>query len=310
MKYLVTGGAGFIGSHLLEAITLNDDSVICIDDLSTGYLSNIVDNKNIKFINEKVEDTEIESISGIDGIFHLAAQASVPISIDNYYDSSSNNLMGMLKIWELGRKLNVPIIYASSSAVYGNLPIGDDTLGTYDLISPYALDKLTMENYAKLCWEIYGVPSVGLRFFNVYGPRQDPSSPYSGVISIFIDRLIKKEKVVVNGGYQKRDFIYVDDIVSTMKNCMDVLLHEPNMEVFNVGTGRSVTVDFLLDALSKILKVTPDVVLEELPEGDPENSSGTFEKLNNFLDLTNPRHINLEEGLRKTVDYLLKVNGR
>ena len=117
MKYLVTGGAGFIGSHLLEAITLNDDSVICIDDLSTGYLSNIVDNKNIKFINEKVEDTEIESISGIDGIFHLAAQASVPISIDNYYDSSSNNLMGMLKIWELGRKLNVPIIYASSSAV-------------------------------------------------------------------------------------------------------------------------------------------------------------------------------------------------
>ena len=310
MKYLVTGGAGFIGSHLLEAITLNDDSVICIDDLSTGYLSNIVDNKNIKFINEKVEDTEIESISGIDGIFHLAAQASVPISIDNYYDSSSNNLMGMLKIWELGRKLNVPIIYASSSAVYGNLPIGDDTLGTYDLISPYALDKLTMENYAKLCWEIYGVPSVGLRFFNVYGPRQDPSSPYSGVISIFIDRLIKKEKVVVNGGYQKRDFIYVDDIVSTMKNCMDVLLHEPNMEVFNVGTGRSVTVDFLLDALSKILKVTPDVVLKELPEGDPENSSGTFEKLNNFLDLTNPRHINLEEGLRKTVDYLLKVNGR
>ena len=95
-----------------------------------------------------------------------------------------------------------------------------------------------------------------------------------------------------------------------MKNCMDVLLHEPNMEVFNVGTGRSVTVDFLLDALSKILKVTPDVVLEELPEGDPENSSGTFEKLSNFLDLTNPRHINLEEGLRKTVDYLLKVNGR
>ena len=118
MKYLVTGGAGFIGSHLLEAITLNDDSVICIDDLSTGHLSNIVDNKNIKFINEKVEDTEIESISGIDGIFHLAAQASVPISIDKYYDSSSNNLMGMLKIWELARKLNVPVIYASSSAIY------------------------------------------------------------------------------------------------------------------------------------------------------------------------------------------------
>mgnify|MGYP006173821857 FL=1 len=218
--YLITGGAGFIGSHLIDNLINSGHRILCIDDLSTGSKKNLTNNKSIKLLINQLHN--IDNIDQeIDGIFHLAAQTSVPLSIDNLYDSSKNNLLGMLKIWETAKNNNVPIVYASSSAIYGNLPLGNDEKNNYDIISPYAQDKLTMEDYSAMCYRVYNTPSIGLRFFNVYGPRQDPSSPYSGVISIFINKLLKNKSVMVNGGYQTRDFVFVEDIINVMIQSME-----------------------------------------------------------------------------------------
>jgi UDP-glucose 4-epimerase len=304
-KYIVTGGAGFIGSHLIEKLIERGNKVICVDDLSTGRLDNLPQNDNLIFIKKQAQNIiHSELGNDIDGIFHLAAQASVPVSINNFFDSSKNNLLGMLKIWEFAKKGKIPIVFASSSAVYGNLPIGNDELNKYDILSPYARDKLTMEDYAAMCFNIYNIPSVGLRFFNVYGPRQDPSNPYSGVISIFIDKLLQKKSVTVNGGYQTRDFIFVEDIVKVMIESMEYLFNNRSCDAFNVGTGVSITIDQLLVMLTDIIEVEPKINIKELPSGDPEKSGGTYEKLTRVFNIDIDQCIKLEDGLRATVDYI------
>jgi len=305
MKYIVTGAAGFIGSHLVDKLIDNGQSVICIDDLSTGSINNLPEDKLLIFINKKIQYVKNGDLpQRIDGIFHLAAQASVSVSIDNYFGSSSNNMLAALKVWDIAIKRNIPVVYASSSAVYGNLPLGDDKIKKYDIISPYAQDKLTMEDYANMCWKVYNTVSIGLRFFNVYGPRQDPASHYSGVISIFIDRLEKNQPIIVNGGYQTRDFIYAKDIVDTMVCSMDYLFKHKCCYALNVGTGRSITIDHLLKMIVDIMKVQPDVILKELPPGDPEQSGGKYEKLKSILNIDPSQFVKLEEGLLSTIKYI------
>ena len=220
MKYLVTGGAGFIGSHLSEELINSGHNIVVVDDLSSGYISNLPSNSKISFVQCKIQDVENEQIIGINGIYHLAAQASVPVSINNFYSRSSNNIDSSLKVFEIAREKNIPVVYASSSAVYGNLLLGNDKKSKIEIISHYALDKITAEKYALLCSQLYGINSIGLRFFNVYGPKQDPKSPYSGVISVFIERFLLKKHVIINGGYQTRDFVYVKDIVTCLVKAM------------------------------------------------------------------------------------------
>lgn len=305
MLYLITGGAGFIGSHLIEDLIKKGHKIICIDDLSTGHLSNLPSNKNLKIIINSVQNLELNQIpSNIDGIFHMAAQASVPQSIDDFFKSSKNNLLSMLKVWDIANKFNVPIVYATSSAVYGNLPVGDDNIDNYDILSPYAQDKLTMEHYADMAWKVYKTKSIGLRFFNVFGPRQDPSNPYSGVISIFIDRLKSNLPVIVNGGYQTRDFIYVLDVVKCLSRSMIILQENALCEILNVGTGKSVTIDCLLKDLSAIINVQPEVVKAKLPIGDPEKSSGIYNKLNELLKININKFTSLENGLKETINFI------
>jgi UDP-glucose 4-epimerase len=307
-KLLVTGGAGFIGSHLIEKLLYDGNEVICIDDLSTGFKEFLPQNNNLVFINEKVQNIDFQVIpEGIKGIFHLAAQASVPISLDAFYSSSSNNLLSSLRVFELAKIYNVPLVYASSSAVYGNLPIGDDQKGKYDILSPYAQDKLTLEHYARMCWNIYGIPSAGLRFFNVYGPRQDPANPYSGVISIFIDRLMGNKPVTVNGGYQTRDFVFVEDIAKVMIESMKYLYINKSCDVFNIGTGISVTINHLLAMLANVIKIDPEIVVKELPHGDPEKSGGTYNKLKNILNIDIDQFVKLEKGLSSTINLIKKA---
>ena len=303
MTYAVTGGAGFIGSHLIEKLILSKKKIVCIDDLSSGYVANLpVDNK-IKLLKMGVQFIDITQMPKIDGIFHLAAQASVPKSIDDFYNSSANNLLSTLKVWDLAIKLNIPVVYATSSAVYGNLSMGDDTIDKYDILSPYAQDKLTMEDYANMAWKIYHCRSIGLRFFNVYGPRQDPTNPYSGVISIFIDKLLNNMPVTVNGGHQTRDFIYVSDIVDVLLKSMELVNENPLCTIFNVGTGKSVTIDELLLTLIKITKTEPDIIKKKLPPGDPERSSGTYKKLERILKIGTNSFTSLDTGLLETVTY-------
>ena len=280
------------------------NNILVIDDLSSGYENNISDWLNNSFLKKKVQKVSDEKINSIDGIFHLAAQASVPYSIDNFFNSSENNILSSLKVFSWAKAQNIPVVYASSSAVYGNLPIGDDQIEEYDILSPYAQDKLILENYARMCWDVYKTPSIGLRFFNVYGPRQDSTNQYSGVISIFIDRLIQNKPVIVNGGYQTRDFIFVDDIVRVMIKSMKHLLYNRSCDVFNVGTGVSVTIDQLLEILAEILKVEPEVKTKELPPGDPEKSGGTYGKLTTALNIDIHQFVKLEDGLRNTIDYI------
>ena len=305
MTFLVTGGAGFIGSHLIEKLITEEYHVICIDDLSTGFIDYLPENNSLMFINDKIQSFNISDIQqNIDGIFHLAAQASVPVSIDNFYKSSVNNLLGTLKVWDLAKEHDIPVVFASSSAVYGNLPLGDDQLEKYDILSPYAQDKLTMEDYARMCWKVYKTPSIGLRFFNVYGPRQDPTNPYSGVISIFIDSLMQKKQVTINGGYQTRDFIYVKDIAKVMTQSMEYLFNKKSCEVLNVGTGKSITIDHLLAKLADILKVKPEIIMKELPLGDPEKSEGTYKKLKKILNIDTNQFVKLDQGLISTIEYI------
>ena len=251
-KYIVTGGAGFIGSHLVERLIKDKHEVFIIDDLSSGFKSNLPKELIDGMLISRIQDVSKDQIISSDGIFHLAAQASVPISINDFFNSSNNNILGTLKVFDWARSEKIPIVYASSSAVYGNLPLGDDLKEDYDILSPYAQDKLTMEQYALLLFKIYKVKSLGLRFFNVYGPKQDPKNPYSGVISIFIEKILCGEPVTINGGYQVRDFIYINDIVDVLIKSMN-LLHNKNIcNYCNVGTGVTVSIDELLLSLKNI----------------------------------------------------------
>ena len=304
-KYIVTGGAGFIGSHLVNYLLDNGNQIICLDDLSTGKLDNLNLDSSLKFINDKVQNIDIGKIDNdVDGIFHLAAQTSVPVSIDNFYNSSKNNISSMLAVWNIANTKKIPIVFASSSAIYGNLPIGDDSKNQHEILSPYAQDKLTMEDYASMCYDIYNTSSIGLRFFNVYGPKQDPSNQYSGVISIFINRLLNNKFVTVNGGYQTRDFVFVGDIVNVLSKSMKYLHENKKYEIFNVGTGVSITIDKLLQIISKIIKVNPTIKLKSLPPGDPAQSDGTYKKLEMELDIDTKDFVKLKDGLSTTIDFM------
>ncbi len=305
MTFLITGGAGFIGSHLIHNLIKNNYNIIVIDDLSSGHLSNINELDKIQFIENKVQSIGINDFLDIDGIFHLAAQASVPVSIDDFYSSSSNNLLSSIYVFNLAKKFKIPVVYASSSAIYGNLSLGDDSKNNFEILSPYALDKLTMEKYASMMYNVYDIRSIGLRFFNVYGPNQDPSNPYSGVISIFIDRILKGNTITVNGGYQTRDFVYVEDVVDVMLKSMDTLHESDICEFFNVGTGKSTSIDVLLNIIKGILNADPGIIKKELPKGDPEKSEGTYEKIRNILNIDLAKFVTLENGLKKTINSLL-----
>jgi len=302
--FVVTGGAGFIGSHLVDELIRRNYNIIIIDNLSSGYLSNISKLEKVQFIEDNVQNINIEGLGEIDGIFHLAAQTSVPVSINKFYSSSSNNLLSSLFVFDSASKFRIPVIYASSSAVYGNLPLGDDQNEKYDILSPYAQDKLTTEHYAKMCWDVYKTPSVGLRFFNVYGPRQDPMNPYSGVISIFIDRLLCNRPVTVNGGYQTRDFIFVKDVVNVMVKSMEHIIKNSFCEAFNVGTEISISIDNLLEIITGIMNVEPVIIRKQLLEGDPEQSSGHFEKLKKILSIDINEFVKLKNGLGSTIDFI------
>ena len=167
MTFLITGGAGFIGSHLIDELIKSKCNIIVIDDLSSGHLSNINELDKIQFIESKVQSIKIDDLSDIDGIFHLAAQASVPVSIDEFYSSSSNNLLSSIFIFNLAKKFKIPVVYASSSAIYGNLSLGDDLETNFDILSPYALDKLTMEKYASMMYNVYDIKSIGLKYVKI-----------------------------------------------------------------------------------------------------------------------------------------------
>ena len=302
-KYLITGCAGFIGSNLVKNLYKKYD-LILVDDLSEGKIKNLPEILRKKLVRKKIQDIKKLKAKKINGIFHLAAQASVPLSLKDFFNSTTNNLTSSMKVFEISKQYSAPVIYASSSAVYGNLPLGNDQFNKYSISSPYAQDKLTIENYAELLFKIFKIPSVGLRLFNVYGPGQKPNSIYSSVIPIFIYKFLKKKPVTINGGFQTRDFVYINDVINVMLKLMTKIQKKKSYKIFNIGTGRSIKINLLFNMIKKKIKTNPKIFRKKLEKFDAKKSSGTFKKLNKFLNLEKKDFIKLEKGLDETIDYM------
>jgi UDP-glucose 4-epimerase len=242
MRFLVTGGAGFIGSHLVEALVAAGHRPLVLDDLSTGRRDNLA--AGIELIQGCVTDpaTVAHAMAEVDGVFHLAAIASVARSNEAWLATHRVNQGGTVTVLEAARQRRLPVVHASSAAVYGaatELPLAE-TVPTRPLTA-YGVDKLGGELHGRVAAPVHGVPTAGLRFFNVYGPRQLPGSPYSGVISIFVDRVRRGLPLELHGdGSQTRDFVYVGDVVRALLAAMDRTSRSPaeaEALVCNVCTG-------------------------------------------------------------------------
>ncbi|MBM3521638.1 MAG: NAD-dependent epimerase/dehydratase family protein [Alphaproteobacteria bacterium] len=281
MRYLVTGGCGFIGSHLVEALLAAGHRVEVLDDLSTGHRRNLDPRAGLKVGDVADGAVFAEAANGIDGIFHLAAVASVQRCLDEWQRSSAVNLGGTINALDAARRpggAGIPVVFASSAAIYGDAgPTAVDESAAPKPISFYGADKLGGEYHARIASALVGVPSTALRFFNVYGPRQDPSSPYSGVISIFADRLSRGDPVTVFGdGGQVRDFIFVSDVVRHLIAAMKRLhgRDRPGFDAYNVCTGRPTTIERLIAALAEVLDIAPQVASAPARAGDIRVSIG------------------------------------
>jgi len=279
--YLITGGAGFIGSHFVEAILSRNDSsvIIILDNLSTGKKSNIPNDPGIEFIlgdiTDKVLLERLFNKYNFNYIFHLAAVSSVQDSIENPELTHSVNFDATLSLLEKARKLKKlkRFVYTSSAAVYGNEPRLPCSEGNpVNPISPYGVDKYASERYV-LDWNnLFDVPTTVFRFFNVYGPRQNTSSPYSGVISIFAERILNREKDVrvYGDGLQTRDFIYVKDVVDAV--LCTIKLEKSRGKVYNLGTGMGVSIIELINDLEKITGRKIEIDYREERKGDIRHS--------------------------------------
>lgn len=310
MRFLVTGGAGFVGSHLVELLLNQDHEVRVLDDLSSGHkhnLSSVID--QIEFIEGSILDQKkIEQASqAVDGIFHLAAVVSVPVSIERPEFAHEVNLTGTLNILEAARRANCPVVFSSSAAVYGNpsrTPV-EETDATQP-ISPYGVQKLAAEFYGACYQTLFQIPFVALRYFNIYGPRQDPSSPYSGVITAFAARALNGQPLTINGdGLHTRDFVYVNDVAQANWLAMQTAIQTERTSVpippMNIGTGIETTLTHLANSI--VTACGSSSVISYGPEraGDIRLSLASCNRAKKLIGFQ--ASVGLEEGLRSTVSH-------
>jgi UDP-glucose 4-epimerase len=277
-RYLVTGGCGFIGSHLADALIERGHSVRILDDLSTGRIENKPPAAELYKGDVADPDLVARAMRGMDACFHLAAVASVERSNIDWCATHRTNLTGSITVFDAARRANpgfpIPVVYASSAAVYGENP--DVPLRETSAVRPlsaYGADKLGSEQHGLVAWHVHGVPTCGLRFFNVYGPRQDPASPYSGVISIFCDRIRTGRGITIFGdGGQSRDFVFVGDVVRAL---LAAMAHATTgAHVYNVCTGRPTTISEMAGAIADALATAPDIGFAPPRQGDIRVSCG------------------------------------
>jgi len=308
-RFLVTGGAGFIGSHLVHALLEEGHAVRVLDDLSSGHRENLP--QQVELAEADVTDpAAVESaIDDVDGCFHLAAIASVARSHRDWLRSHQVNLTGTINVFDRARpsrrRRELPVVYASTAAIYGNcgsFPVDEESPAAP--LSAYGADKHACELHARVAGAIHGVPTVGLRFFNLYGPRQDPLSPYSGVISIFADRLLRGEPVEIFGdGEQARDFIYISDAVQALRRAMRVAT--TGAFVFNVCTGKATSVSSLADTMAELCGTK--LVARHRPArcGEVRISIGDPQRAVEQLGFT--AQTTLADGLEVTLDALRRA---
>jgi len=303
---LVTGGAGFIGSALVRGLLKEEKHVRVIDNLSTGNLSNLEDILDrIEFMERDIRDLDAvqEACKGITYVFHQAAIPSVPRSIENPIEFNQSNVDGTLNVLVAARDKGVKrVIYAGSSSVYGDTPVlpkKEDMKP--NPLSPYALTKLAGEYYCKVFSEVYGLETVTTRYFNVFGPRQNPESPYAAVIPKFIDAFLKGEKPLVFGdGEQTRDFTFVDNVVYANLLCSRA--KRTKGEVINVATSSRVSLNELIKIIKEITGKKIDPVYKDPRKGDIKHSLADISKAEKMIGYR--PLVDLREGLIKTVRWM------
>ena len=303
-QYLVTGGAGFIGSHLAEELVRRGDTVRVVDSLITGKRQNVAHLPQVEFIEGDLADLAVarRAVAGVDFVLHQAAIPSVPRSVQDPITSNRANIDASLNVLVAARDAGVRrVVYAGSSSAYGNQPTLPkvETMPTAPL-SPYALQKLVAEQYCQMFTELYGLETVTIRYFNVFGPRQDPSSPYSGVISLFISALCEGRRPTIYGdGEQTRDFTYVANVVDgVLRAC-----HAPKAsgQVINVATGGRVSLNHLFQTVRELVKADAEPIYAEPRAGDVRDSQADISKARQLLGYTPV--VSFEDGLDKTVEW-------
>ncbi len=300
--YLVTGGAGFIGSHLVRALLARGDQVRVLDNFSTGSSRNIMGLDGVEVVEGDIRSyhTVREAVDGVQFVLHQAALPSVPRSIRDPITTNDVNVVGTLNVLNASKDAKITrLIYASSSSIYGrNLELPKRETMMPLPISPYAVSKLAGENYCRAFWELYGFETVMLRYFNVFGPRQDPTSQYSAVIPIFIAKLLKGEPPSISGdGTQTRDFTYVDNVVqANLAAC-----HAGNVagRIFNIAGGERHSVVALLEALRRIMGREAVPRFHPSRMGDVPHSYASIEEARAILGYEPT--VGFFEGLERTV---------
>lgn len=302
--FLVTGGAGFIGSHLCEALVARGDTVRVIDDLSTGHRHNLPAGVTLIVGDVADPDAVAAAMDGVDGCFHLAAIASVEKGVTDWLGTHRANITGTITVFDAIRRQGskIPVVYASSAAVYGDattVPIPESEPRTP--LSAYGADKYGCELHARVASHVHGIPTAGLRFFNVYGPRQDPKSPYSGVISIFCERISAGQPINIFGdGGQTRDFVYVTDVVGALLAAM--ALRPSDAPAFNVCTGVPTSVADLAQLIAELAEKPLDARTQPPRSGEIRHSLGIPALANTVLGL--PDRVELRTGLRAVLDWM------
>jgi UDP-glucose 4-epimerase len=304
-NWLVTGGCGFIGSHLVETLLRRGDKVRVLDDLSTGKRDNLPDGVDL-IVGDVADPAAVgRAAAGVEGIFHLAAIASVERCRQDWIGCHRTNLTGTITVFEAAARLPsgppIPVVYTSSAAVYGDnarVPLRETE--TTRPLSAYGADKLACELNGNVAWLVHRVPNTGLRLFNVYGPRQDPSSPYSGVIAIFADSIAVQRGIRIFGdGRQTRDFIYVADVVAHFLQAMAQA--RQGAQVFNVCTGGATSVLDLATAIAKLAGVPLSVRHESARIGDITASTGDPSAAIEAFGLA--ARTSLADGLARTLNF-------
>jgi nucleoside-diphosphate-sugar epimerase len=302
--YLVTGGAGFIGSHLAEALVGRGHTVRVVDNLVGGKRANLAHIAGVEFLEGDLADMPIaeQAARGIDYVLHQAAIPSVPRSVADPVTSNRANINATLNVLVAARDARVKrLVYAGSSSAYGNaatLPKHEDM--TPNPLSPYALQKVVGEQYCRMFTELYGLETVSIRYFNVFGPRQDPGSPYSGVISLFSTALLEgKPPTIYGDGEQTRDFTYVTNVVDGVLRACDAT--NVAGESINVATGGRISLNELLRVMQKIVGTSLPPVYAEARQGDVKDSQADITKARTLLGYEPT--VDLEAGLRHTLDW-------
>jgi UDP-glucose 4-epimerase len=305
MKVLVTGGAGFIGSHIVDRLVAESHEVVVLDDLNTGFRANV--HSTARFVEGSVADEHAvrDAVAGCDLVFHQAAHKAVLRSVEQPLPTDTANTHGTLIVLKAALDAGARrVVHASSSSIYGGadrVPTREDEPARPR--SPYAVTKLAAEHYCRVFTELYGLETVALRYFNVYGPRQRPDATYAAVIPLFIDALLQGRRPIVHGdGEQTRDFTYVSDVVNANLAAAVAPAERCSGRAYNIAGGASWSLLDILAILGKLLAVDPDPEFTDPRAGDVRRSQADASAAARDLDFT--CQVGLDDGLARTIEWL------